>query len=143
MTKKKKHILSFEDEIDFEMIGICSHHSDYRLVWGINDKIKSKFIKSDEDFINTNRKGETISEHSMYTFNDDENRLEYYLIKNKSQGKMLIPEKAAIDYFLFLCNNSVIEIDDLLKDLKKVESVLAAYSFDTSEIPSAENIVFN
>lgn len=143
MTKKKKHILSFKDEIDFEMIGICSHHSDYRLVWGINDKVKLKFIKSDEDFIVTNRKGETISEHSMYSFVDDENRLDYFLIKNKTQGKMLIPEKAAIDYFLFLCNNTIIEIDDFLKELKSVESVLAAYMFEPSEIPSAENIVFN
>ena len=77
MTKKKKHILSFEDEIDFEMIGICSHHSDYRLVWGINDKIKLKLVKSDDDLCSTNKKGETVSEHSMYTFIDEENRLEY------------------------------------------------------------------
>ena len=143
MTKKKKHILSFEDEIDFEMIGICSHHSDYRLVWGINDKIKLKLVKSDDDFCNTNRKGETISEHSMYTFIDEENRLEYYLVKNKSQGKLVIPEKGAIDYFLFLCNNTSIELDVLLKDLKGVASVLAAYEFDPAEIPSTENIVFN
>lgn len=143
MTKKKKHILSFEDEIDFEMIGLCSHHSDYRLVWGINDKIKLKLVKSDDDFGITNKKGETVSEHSMYTFVDEENRLEYYLIKNKIQGKLLIPEKAAIDYFLFLCNNSSIEIEELMKGLKSVESVLAAYQFFPEEIPSTENIVFN
>jgi len=143
MTKKKKHILSFEDETDFEMIGICSHHSDYRLVWGINDKIKLKLVKSDEDYAVTNRKDETISEHSMYIFADEENRLEYYLIKNKVQGKLLIPEKAAIDYFLFLCNNTAIEIDDLVTELKEIPSVLAAYVFDPSEISSTENIVFN
>ncbi len=143
MSKKKKHILSFEEEVEFEMIGICSHHSDYRLVWGINDKIKLKLTKSDEDFCNTNRKGETISEHSMYTFVDQENRLEYYLVKNKSQGKLLIPEKAAIDYFLFLCNNNSVELDGFLRDLKSVASVLAAYEFDPQEIPSTENIVFN
>ena len=73
--KKKKHVLAFDDEVDFDMIGICSHHSDYRLVWGINDKIKLKLIKADDVFIVTNRKGETISEHSMYTFIDNENRL--------------------------------------------------------------------
>ncbi len=143
MTKKKKHILSFVDEIDFEMIGICSHHSDYRLVWGINDKIKLKLVKSDNDFCNTNRKGETISEHSMYSFVDEENRLEYYFIKNKVQGKFLIPEKAEMDYFLFLCNNTSVELDALLKGLKEVVSILAAYEFDPTEIPSTENIVFN
>lgn len=143
MTKKKKHILSFEDEVDFEMIGICSHHSDYRLVWGINDKIKLKLVKSDEDYGVTNRKDETISEHSMYTFVDEENRLEYYLIKNKVLGKLLIPEKATIDYFLFLCNNTAIEVDDLVTALKEIPSILAAYVFDPAEISSTENIVFN
>lgn len=143
MTKKKKHILSFEDEIDFEMIGICSHHSDYRLVWGINDKIKLKLVKSDVDLCNTNKKDETVSEHSMYAFVDEENRLEYYLVKNKAQGKLLIPEKAAIDYFLFLCNNTSVELEQLLKELKGVASILAAYQFDPAEIPSTENIVFN
>ena len=65
------------------------------------------------------------------------------MIKNKIQGKLLIPEKAAIDYFLFVCNNTVIELENLLKKLKSIESVLAAYSFNPVEIPSAENIVFN
>lgn len=143
MTKKKKHILAFEDEIDYEIIGICSHHSDYRLVWGINDMVKLKLVKSDSDFCVTNRKGETVSEHSMYIFTDEENRLEYYLIKNKAQGKLLIPEKAAIDYFLFLCNNSAVVISNLVQELKRVSSVLAAYEFDPMEVPSTENIVFN
>jgi len=102
-----------------------------------------KLVKSDDDFGITNKKGETVSEHSMYTFVDEENRLEYYLIKNKIQGKLLIPEKAAIDYFLFLCNNSSMEIEELMKGLKSVESVLAAYQFDPAEIPSTENIIFN
>jgi len=143
MSKKKKHILSFDDEVDFEMIGICSHHSDYRLVWGINDTIKLKLVKSDDDFCVTNKKGETISEHSMYTFVDEDNRIEYYLIKNKIQGKLLIPEKASIDYFLFLCDNTSISVDELLSELKTVASILAAYQFDPAEIPSTENIVFN
>ena len=143
MSKKKKHILTFDDEIEFEMIGICTHHSDYRLVWGINDKVKLKFIKSDEDYCVTNRKGETISLHSMYTFIDEENRVDYYLIKNKIQGKLLVPEKAAIDYFLFLCNNSAIELNEFVSKLKQIDSVLAAYQFDPLEIQSAENLVFN
>ena len=36
MVKRKKHILTFVEEINFDLIGICSHHSDYRLVWNIN-----------------------------------------------------------------------------------------------------------
>ncbi len=143
MSKSKKHILAFEEQIDFEMIGLCSHHSDYRLVWAINDLLKYKLVKSDEEFIVTNKKGEPISSHSMYTYYDEENRLDFYLIKNKVEGKFLIPEKSAIDYFLFLCDNVSIEATDVVKQLKLVPSVLAAYLFDPEEISSTQNLAFN
>ena len=143
MVKKKKHILSFEPEIDFEMIGICSHHSDYRLVWSINNNIGLRLIKSKEDYTLTNKKGELTSSHSSYEYSDDQNRLNYYLIKNKSQGQYLISENPSIDFFLFLCDNHAIEIDELIARLKNVPSILGAYQFDPMEINSAENLVFN
>ena len=102
MAKKKKHILTFEEELDFEMIGLCSHHSDYRLAWSINDQVQLHLTKCEEDYIVTNKKGEVVSTHSMYAFEDSVNRLEYYLVKNKHQGQYLIQEKPSVDYFLFL-----------------------------------------
>ena len=56
MGKQKKHTLTLECEYDFEMIGICSHHSDYRLVWGINSVLNLNLEKADEDFIVVNKK---------------------------------------------------------------------------------------
>lgn len=142
MSKKKKYTLTIDHEIDFEMIGVCSHHSDYRLAWSINEKIGLHLSKCDEDYVVTDKKGEVVSSHSMYEFVDEENRLTYYLIKNKAQGKFLIHEKPAIDFFLFLHDNIAIDLDKLIIDLKTVPSVLGVYEFDPLEIGSAENIVF-
>lgn len=142
MAKRKKHILSLEPEFDFDMVGICSHHSDYRLAWSINNKLGLQLCKC-EDYLMTDKKGEIKSSHSMYEFEDDTNRLNYYMIKNKCQGQYLIQEKPTIDYFLFLQDNNAIEIDELLADLKNVSSILAAYDFIPEEIASAENLVFN
>ncbi len=142
MAKTRKHTLALDDDPLFDMIGICSHHSDYRLVWGINETLRLHLRKCEEDYIVTAKKGETISTHSMYEFQDDENRLEYYLIKNKHYGKFLIPEKPTIDYFLFLCNNCAIDPDELMMELKQVESVLAVYPFDPDEVDSAHHIIF-
>ena len=44
-----KHKLLLEDDYDFDLIGICSSHSDYRLVWGINNAIGTRLAK-EEDF---------------------------------------------------------------------------------------------
>ena len=79
----------------------------------------------------------------MYEFHDEENRFDYFLIKNKEPGKYLIPEKPTIDYFLFLCDNFAVDIDELVVELKKVSSVLGVYPFDPEEIASAETLVFN
>ena len=112
------------------------------MAWNINEKIGLNLAKCDEDYVLTNKKGEAVSNHSMYSFEDEENRLTYYLIKNKHQGKFLIPEKPSIDYLFFLHDNIAIELDELMNDLKSVPSILGVYEFDPVEIGSAENIVF-
>lgn len=140
MSKRKKHILTFDEEPEFELIGICTHHSDYRLAWSINESLGFHLSKC-EDYLVEDKKGQ--SEHSMYTFDDEDDRVFYYLIKNKAQGKYLIPENPSIDYFLFLCNNNSVEVEALVRQLKEVPSVVAAFSFDPAEFPSTEQILFD
>jgi hypothetical protein len=142
MAKKKKYTLTFDQEFDFDMIGVCSHHSDYRLVWNINKKIGLQLAKSNEDYVIMNKKGEVVSNYSMYEYKDEIDRLTYYLIKNKNHGNYLIPEKPTIDYFLFLHDNYAVNAKQLISELKAVPSVLGVYDFDPYDIESAENIVF-
>jgi hypothetical protein len=143
MIKPKKHILTFDQTYDFEMIGICSHHNDYRLAWGLNEKINIQLIKVDEDYVVASKKGVQLSNHSMYEFKDPENLIEYYLIKNKNQGKFLIPEKPSIDYFLFLFENHEWDVEDLVSELREIPSILGVFIFNPEEFTSTENLVFN
>ena len=142
MGKQRKHILTLEYEYDYEMVGICSHHGDYRLVWGINDKLNLQLEKADDDFVVVNKKGQHLSRHSLYEFRNPETFVEYHLIKNKSEGKFLVPEKPEVDYFLFLRENHLDETAELLQKLKTVSSVLAVFTFNPEEIDSTENLVF-
>jgi hypothetical protein len=143
MKKPKKHVLILEQEFNFEMIGICSHHSDYRLAWNINEQLKIQLSKSETDYIAVNKKGEILSSHSQYEFRDIENLTEYYLIKNNQLGKMLIPEKPSIDFFLFLVENHSWDLPVLIQQLKNASSVLGSYVFDPKEVSSAENLIFD
>ena len=143
MGKQKKHTLNLKKEELFDLIGICSHHSDYRLAWGLNTETNLNLTKSNLKYELTNKKGETTSHHSMYECIDEENRIEYYMIKNKIKGKYLIPEKPSIDYFLFICNNNTIDISFFINELKSIKSILGAYRLFPDEIASTENIVFN
>ena len=143
MIKPKKHILTFDQTYDFEMIGICSHHNDYRLAWGLNEKINIQLIKVIEDYVVASKKGFKLSSHSMYEFKDPENLIEYYLIQNKNQGKFLIPEKPSVDYFLFLFENHEWDVEDLVSELREIPSILGVFIFDPEEFDSTENLVFN
>ncbi len=143
MTKSKKHTLVFEQDYEFDMIGICTHHNDYRLAWGINELLSIQLTKADEDYVVVNKKGVRVSEHSLYEFKDEDCLTEYYLVKNKSQGKLLIPEKPGIDFFLFLFENHIIDPDELTHHLRDIPSILGTFIFNPEEIQSTENIVFN
>lgn len=142
MSKQKRHVLSLETSVDFELIGICSHHSDYRLAWGINKILELELTKSEEPFVIQSRKGTIVSQHSFHVFIDEVDHMEWYLIKNKSEGKFLIPEKNQIDYFLILRENILHELDELVEKIRESNSVMAAYVFEASSIPSAELIIF-
>ena len=109
----------------------------------INKELNLTLEKADLNFVVVNKKGQYLSEHSLYEYKDAETLTEYYLIKNKNEGKFLIPEKEEIDYFLFLCENFIDNKLEIIQKLKSVASVLAVFNFEPAEFHSTENLVFN
>ncbi|MEO9532417.1 MAG: IPExxxVDY family protein [Crocinitomicaceae bacterium] len=137
----KKYKLLLEDDYDFDLIGICSSHSDYRLVWGINNCIGTQLSKEDDFSIIEKKNGEHL--HSFYSYYDEEEHIEYYLVKNVSNNyQRLIPEKDQIDFFLIIKNNLAVDINDLITRLKENESILTAFSFIPGELKSKGNLIF-
>lgn len=136
-----KHKLILEDDYSFELIGICSSNADYRLTWGIN-KALAISLEKDKDLEIVVKK-EAIHHYSFYSFYDEIEHIEYYLIKNISNNyRRLIPEKDQIDYFLMLKNNFTLEINDILTSLKGIDSILTAFVFNPDELKSKANLVF-
>ncbi len=141
-VKKKKHVLSLESEFNFDLIGIVSNHSDYRLVWGINQFLGFHLEKNTEEFgVFDKKSGNTVG-HPVYDWTNEDDGVSYHLIKNKVASSTLISEKPVIDYFLFISTEAAFDTEELLTKLKKVESVLGAYIFDPAEIDSCEMFDF-
>jgi hypothetical protein len=142
MVKKKiKHTLELEADYDYDMIGLCSHHNDYRIVWGVNELLDIQLEKKEGNFEISNSKSK-ISEHPYYEFNDIENFLTFFFIKNKHEGKFLIPEQKQIDYFFFIINNNLHNINAVIQKIKTLPTILAAYEFDPTEFNSTEHLIF-
>jgi hypothetical protein len=145
MAKQKKYNLEIQNEFDFEMFGISSHHNDYRLAWCLNAELGLGFEQSPEPYIiSTVKKGDQINfVFPMYEYHDEENLLDYFLIKNKHEGKHLISEKPTIDFFLFILERGMIDYTEFGVKLRGVSSILAVFPFEPEEFSSSEKLIFN
>ncbi|HLW39484.1 MAG TPA: IPExxxVDY family protein [Brumimicrobium sp.] len=137
-----KYTLKLDEEYNFDLIGLCSHQQDYRVCWSINKQLELRLEKSIEPFVVYGKKNTVTSQHSFFFYEDENNGLSYYLIKNQSAGKHLIPEKSQIDFFLMIKENSVVDTQEILDKLKKTPEVLTAFEFDPYALKSAHNLVF-
>lgn len=137
-----KYTLSLEDDFNYDLIGLCSHHGDYRVCWSINERIGLRLKKSIEPFMVSGKKGVVSSSHSLYEWEDEDENVCYYLIQNKNEGKYLVPEKAQIDFFLVVKEAGVIDVDTLLSELREIPCILTAFIFDPDELKSANKFIF-
>lgn len=137
-----KFKLLLEDDYEFDLIGICSSHADYRLCWSLNSSLNIDLCKGNDYYLKNKKDGEYY--FSFYEFIDDETNQEIYLIKNLSfdNYKRLIPEQDQIDYFLIIKNNYNQDIQDLLDNLKKIDCVLTSFNFEVESLKSKANLVF-
>lgn len=135
-----KFTLSIEEDYDFRLIGLCSHAKDYRLSWFLNENLGISLQKEKNLEM---KKKETDYSFSFYSYADEEDRMEYYLIGNKNLNIFLIPEEKQIDFFLQLkgsfTKNKVIEVT---KRLKGIPIVLKAYEVEVEALKSKKNLIF-
>ncbi|MCT4562047.1 MAG: IPExxxVDY family protein [Crocinitomicaceae bacterium] len=140
MSKKKthRHVLTLDEDFEFETFGLCSHHPDYRVAFNLNEVLDIQLQKAEEDFKPEVKKG-TAAPHSIYEFiNEDFGA--FYLIKNQSQGKFLIPEKPQVDFFLFVNQLNGVNERDLMHKINQVSIILGTFYFESDELPSLKNI---
>ena len=135
-----KYVLDLEEEFDYQVIGVCTNLVDYRLAWEINQALKLNLKRTPEDYLKTNKKGETLSTHSLYEDVHEDYIYEYIVVKNKNRGMFLIPELELIDFF-FLINNDV-DVSEISKKLREVETIQTAVLIDTEEYKSFSQLVF-
>ena len=87
-----KHLLVEEYEYDFSLLGICCHEKDYRLCWAVNSTLDLNLTKSGKDIeLIFNKKSKPNANFPIFSYINDVNSNEYYLIGNKCERSWLIP----------------------------------------------------
>jgi hypothetical protein len=130
----KKLTLDYEEPQTWLTIGISSQLPDYKLIYRINKSLNFNFERCDNLEVNLPKMKGSFS---LYSYFDESNRLEIYLLANKLEGKVLFSEFKQLDYFLIMQNEQGADLmPDLKASLKTIDDLLFAQII---EIESAKN----
>lgn len=100
----------------FSFFGISCHGIDYQLAFHLNRKLEMELGKMDD-----------FREHSLYFYRDLNGFNQYYLLGNRTENTVLIPEFRQMDYF-FLVEGPYkkLQRDHLVTAIRSVPLVLIA-----------------
>lgn len=136
-----KHTLEIEYDYDFVLIGISSHEKDYRICWALNNQLGLNLIKTDALEIK-DKKQDDPSFFSLFSFELPDEFMEYFIIANRSEKGLLIPEQKQVDYFFII--RGEIENDkvmDMIRLIKESSLVQTAFRVDVNALKSKQNLI--
>lgn len=138
-----KYLLEEEYEFDFNLLGICCHEKDYRLCWAVNSTLNLSLSKAGDDIeLIFSKESKPDANFSIYSYIDQYNSDQYYLISNKCQRTWLIPEKSHFDFFLMIKSDEKKSYNLYLNKLRSIPFILTANHVVVKQLKSKENLIF-
>ena len=144
---------SAELENDYNLIAVHSNAEPYKLAFEINKKLKTKLIKSPFDVtFKGNRSVFDLYKHISETYNtklflisnksyDKSKAVTPSLFENLSISKHLIPELKKAE-FLIKIEGGGFKIENLIKNLNEIDSIVSCYSTKINSNKSKYNLIF-
>jgi hypothetical protein len=137
-----KYTLEEEYDYDFRLVGISCHAKDYRLCWCLNRFLGLGFVKDTNDLEIIGEGFFSGSTHSMYSYYDEEDQNEFYLIANRDSRGYLLPEQKQADFLLMIKESLPLNLDEFIKDLRSLDLILTSFEIDVEKLKSKENLIF-
>ncbi len=107
----------------FTLFGISCHLKDFRLSYLLNRQLDLEFVKMDD-----------FRDFSFYYCRDEDRFTTYYLLGNRGEESLLVPDLKQTDYLL-LTEGPIKkpQKEKLLEKIKGIQNVLTAFEirFDT------------
>lgn len=133
--------LSVENDFseEYDIVCICTHLKDYKLMWNINNSFTYSFRKIVDFKVES---GDSDENHEMYYYLDGSERVEYFLLANKCNNSVIFPVLNHVDYLLIIRNQEKIaKIENLIKTIKKIPNILTVFKADTSKLKNFNNVI--
>ena len=149
-----KHRLSSDDlENDYTLIAIHSNTEPYKLAFEINQKLKIQLKRCSYDVsFDGNSSMFDLYKHISETYNtklylilnksiSEKKIKDQLLFENLSESFFLIPELKKVEYLLKI-EGGGFNIQNLLKKLNELDSIISCYRAKITAAKSKYNIIF-
>ena len=138
-----KFLLEAEFDYDFDLLGLVSPLRDYRLCWLINKKLNVDFHRRRDLEINLIQQ-QKLTYFSIYSYYDSLDKASFFILNNKNNNDLLIPEMKQVDYFFMTKGNIALqERERLLISLKEVQAIQTLFEVDPLSLKSRQNLIFD
>lgn len=125
---KKVFLETRPQPILFTVIGISCHIKDFQLSYHLLQTIDLEFVKMDD-----------FNGYSYYFVRDEDCFNSYYLLGNRGQKSILIPDLKQTDFILFVEGPfKKTQKDQLLEKIKGIKNVLTAFEVRLETIKNHE-----
>ncbi|MEY4595518.1 MAG: hypothetical protein RIQ47_1928 [Bacteroidota bacterium] len=137
-----KTILKIDDEVyDFILIGIVSTFRDFRICRDINSALELDLQRANDYTITDAKRNAEIGFSFFEYFTEQEDQ--YFVITNKGEEGLLIPERKQLDYFLLIKPGMTpIDASDIIKKLQTVSGFQGIFPIDVRTLKSKGNLLF-
>lgn len=137
-----KNVLKLDDDdYDFVLIGIVTSHRDYRVTRDVNLALGITLERKEDYLVFEKKRGQEIGFPHFKFVNEQEDQ--YYILGNKSENGLLIPEQRQMDFFLLVKSGmSDIDRSALVKSLKVIDQFQAVFPIEVTGLRSKENLLF-
>jgi len=140
VAKKQTFTLDFVPDFDFEILAIYCAYRDYKLCAELNKILNYSLEKKTDLELNMGKKGSSGRFPYFLFINEDEE--EIYLISNKVQQHVFIPELKQVDYFFVIKNKSKLtDVDEILTKLLNIQIISSAQEVFPDDLKSADHFL--
>ncbi len=136
----KKLLLEYDDDNPYYYVGISSSINDYQLVFDLNKYLNLNFRRTEA--FHFSNKGKEFA-YSLYTYVDNDNMINYYLLANKDVNNRLIPQFKHIDFFLIVEGEIIAEeVKTLSREIMKLSRVMLSSQLESDNFDKIKGLRF-
>jgi hypothetical protein len=137
-----KFTLDIEYDFDFILLGISCHEKDYRISWALREKLGIDLCRG-EDIVIASKKPNESGSYAVFEFLTEDSDSGIFLVANRCESSLLVPEQRSVDYFLIARGAYDQENQNtMLKQIREIPFVLTVFTIDPNSLKSRQNLIF-